>query len=102
MRKEEKENRKALQQEGAERERANAEARMPLSKEELKELFDWVDERLQGIDCDNTLSHTLIFLRDRNLTEELIVPWLGEYGGFCDCEVIANVENEWGEIIGSI
>ncbi len=30
------------------------------------------------------------------------VAWLAEYGGGCDCEVIANVEDRWGEVVGSV
>jgi hypothetical protein len=28
-----------------------------------------------------------------------IVPWLREHGGYCDCEVLANVEDEFSEIL---
>ena len=31
----------------------------------------------------------------QNLPEATVIPWLGEYGGYCDCEVLANVEQEW-------
>jgi hypothetical protein len=25
-----------------------------------------------------------------------VIPWLREQGGYCDCEVLANVEERWG------
>jgi hypothetical protein len=28
------------------------------------------------------------------------VQWLCAHGGFCDCEVVFNVEQEWGERVG--
>jgi hypothetical protein len=91
---EERERRKALVREVAERKRQEAESRMPLSKEDLAALFDHLDQALaEG--CDHSLRLTRAFLASRSLSESTIVPWLGEYGGFCDCEVLANVEDSW-------
>ncbi len=33
------------------------------------------------------------------LDVERIVSWLRKHGGYCDCEVLANVEDKFGEII---
>jgi hypothetical protein len=44
--------------------------------------------------------HTHEFLRSRALAEDAIVEWLGKYGGYCDCEVAANVSNNWAQHIG--
>jgi hypothetical protein len=98
---EEKQQRKALRREIANQEQAKAEAKMPISNSDLKGLFDHLDERLTEGSCDESLRYTREFLSNRSLSEENIVRWLGEYGGFCDCEVLANVENEWGQIVGS-
>ncbi len=73
-------------------EQAREEARLPLSKADIKALFDAVDVGLQQADCDRTLRHTLVFLRKHDLPQERVVTWLAEYGGYCDCEVIGNVE----------
>jgi len=101
-RKEEKQRRKAILDQMAQKHRAEEEASLPLSQAELKALFDHVDQRLEEQECDHKLTHTLAFLAQRNLRRETIVPWLHEYGGYCDCEVIANVEEVWGEIVGSV
>ncbi len=29
-----------------------------------------------------------------------LVPWLQELGGYCDCEVLANVEQQFEKILG--
>jgi hypothetical protein len=79
------------------RERADAEARLPLEKSDLADLFDHLDEQLSDDECDHTLRHTEAFLAKRVLNAALIVPWLRESGGYCDCEVLANVEDEWGD-----
>ena len=78
-----------------ERERADAEARLPLAKSDLAALFDRLDQRLTDNECDHTLRHTEAFLAERSLNAASVVPWLRESGGYCDCEVLANVEDEW-------
>jgi hypothetical protein len=100
--KEEQQRRKAILDQMAQKHRAEEEAKLPLSKAELKALFQYVDHRLDERGCDHTLTHTLEFIAQRNLRPETIVPWLNEYGGYCDCEVIANVEEVWGETVGSV
>ncbi len=91
----EKKRRQAIVEEIAQRGAAEAEARMPISKVHLTQLFDHLDVALaEG--CDHTLSLTRTFLQTHQLSEATIVPWLGEYGGYCDCEVLANVEEAWG------
>jgi hypothetical protein len=90
----EKERRKLLREGVEKNARAEEEANMPLSKQQLTELFDHLDSALaEG--CDHTLRFTQAFLRSRALSESTVIPWLGEYGGYCDCEVLANVEEHW-------
>ena len=99
---EEKQKRKALLAQVKQAEQAKQEDGLPLSKSEIKALFDYVNVRLEADDCDHTLRHTLAFLSERHLPARPVVVWLQEYGGFCDCEVIANVEETWGERVGSL
>nr|AAK01340.1 unknown [uncultured bacterium Pu8] len=79
-------------------ERRDAEARLPASKSYLKELFDWVDAKLEEEGCDHTLKHTASFLRHRSLPDKEVVAWLGEEGGYCDCEVAANAGGRFREM----
>ena len=80
-----------------EAQRAAREAMMLLSYDDLWALFDHVDAALEFRGCDHTLRHTRAFLASRGLDEAGVIPWLGEYGGYCDCEVIANVRSEWDD-----
>jgi Protein of unknown function (DUF2695) len=68
--------------------------------EDLRDLFNYLD-RSDAPPCDHTLRNTIEFIKKRGLNEERIIPWLRENGGFCDCEVIFNVEEKFEEIIGS-
>ena len=81
---------------------AEAIAQMPFTKDELRELFDFVDARLEEFGCDSTLRHAKEFIGERKLPEEKTLLWLEEQHGFCDCEVISIVEEAWGETVGSV
>lgn len=51
--------------------------------------------------CDHTLSKTLDFLAARKLEPTSVISWLQEHGGYCDCEVLANVESDYERILHS-
>jgi len=65
----------------------------------LKELFDHLDLRLSDEECDDSLRFTREFLRRSALDEGRVIEWLGEQGGYCDCEVLDNVEAVVGEAV---
>lgn len=88
--------RKELHRVAETKQRASEEAGLPVPKETLWALFDYLDESLTD-GCDHSLRLTEQFLISRKIQPELIVPWLGKYGGFCDCEVLFNVEDRWGK-----
>lgn len=90
----EQDRRKAVVRGIAQRQRTEAVASMPISQDQLAQLFDYLDGALSA-GCDHSLKLTRQFLKTNGLPEATIVPWLGEYGGYCDCEVLANVEQEW-------
>ena len=91
---EEKRRRAALVHDIVQQKRREVTAAMPLSRDNLGELFDYLDQALQ-LGCDHSLRFTCQFLADRALPDEPIIQWLGQYGGFCDCEVLGNVEDAW-------
>ena len=90
----EKERRSALLKATLKRENAKAESRMPITKPLLAALFDYLDNALET-GCDHTLAHTRAFLKSHKIDETAVIPWLAEFGGYCDCEVLANVEESW-------
>ena len=99
--KEEKQWRKAMVRAQTAAQYAREEARLPLPKSTTKALFDAVDAGLVKTGCDHTLRHTIAFLQ-HDLPQEPVIAWLAEHGGYCDCEVIANVEDRWGEVVRSV
>jgi hypothetical protein len=90
----EQERRKTILREISQRQRADTITTMPISQSDLAELFDHLDMALT-VKCDHSLKFTRQFLQVKGLSEATVIPWLGEYGGYCDCEVLANVEEAW-------
>lgn len=71
------------------------ERELPVSKSELKRLIEHVRSGVNSNGCDNTLEHTLSFADMHSLPEDQLVAWLQAGGGYCDCEVLANVADMW-------
>lgn len=65
---------------------------LPISLSILQDLFDRLDSKLSENPCDNTLLFALEFIDEYKLPEKELVEWLRENGGYCDCEVLANVD----------
>lgn len=73
----------------------------PISYAQVRNLFERLN-RPNPPPCDHTLRETVEFLRENSLPVEPTIAWLRANGGYCDCEVIFNVTNEWGEKVGWI
>jgi len=72
--------------------RKGARESLPLPVSALKELFDFLDAQLSDAECDHSLRLTRQFMQLKGINESRVIPWLEKNGGYCDCEVIANVE----------
>ncbi|WP_211826667.1 DUF2695 domain-containing protein [Kistimonas asteriae] len=92
--KEEKQRRAALVQAMVDADTKKAIEEMPISLAHLGQLFDHLDTDLEN-GCDHTSKITTAFLASHNLKIESILPWLQDQGGYCDCEILANVEESW-------
>lgn len=97
--KEDKQRRKQLLQGFKNQEQEAKIAQMPISKTDLRDLFNHLDSSLQEEDCDDSLMLTEAFLDERHLPVDQTKAWLAQYGGYCDCEVLASVEDEFSKII---
>jgi len=69
--------------------------KMPISIKNLAVLFDHLDGVLGIEGCNHTAKNTMAFLEGQDLDIKKILPWLEEQGGYCDCEILANVEEKW-------
>ncbi|MGE6395838.1 DUF2695 domain-containing protein [Chryseobacterium sp. M5] len=94
----EKARRKQIQRELQEKARIKFEQSLPTSRELFQNLFDFLDEVLEKNTCDDSLKLTKQFLNSQNIqNREEVENWLKENGGFCDCEVLYNVEELFEE-----
>lgn len=69
---------------------------LPISKTQFQELFDFLDSKLGDAGCDDTLKFCNEFFAKNSIANfEEVIGWLKENGGFCDCEVLANIEEQF-------
>jgi hypothetical protein len=69
-------------------------AALPLPVSELKSMFDMLDVELPRQGCDHTRRLTGAWLESRGHDVARVFAWLDTQGGFCDCEILANVEEK--------
>ena len=70
-------------------------ASLPFPKEYFTDLFDFLNEALENEGCDHTLKLTEEYLRTKGIYSESAVGFFQENDGFCDCEVLSNVEEKF-------
>jgi hypothetical protein len=83
---------KRLKTQWRDQQRKAALAALPLPVHELKAMFDMLDFELPQKGCDKTRRLTEEWLRSRGHDVQSVFAWLDTQGGFCDCEILANVE----------
>ncbi|MDP6543752.1 MAG: DUF2695 domain-containing protein [Phycisphaerae bacterium] len=71
----------------------------PISSDHIKSLFDYLD-RPNPTPCGHTHKETIEFLKENGLPVVPTIAWLEANGGYCDCEIIYNVTDTWGEKVG--
>ena len=92
------ERRKQTQKELREKAKIEFENSLPISREKFTQLFDFLDLKLSEYDCNDSLKLTNDFLQENKIENiEEIKSWLQENGGYCDCEVLNNVEEMFDE-----
>jgi hypothetical protein len=55
-------------------------------------MFDMLDTELPRQGCDRSRRLTQQWLEGRGHDAESVFTWLDQLGSFCDCEIIANIE----------
>ncbi|WBV61821.1 DUF2695 domain-containing protein [Chryseobacterium camelliae] len=96
MNKNEKEHRKQIRNEWKQKQQQEFEQNLPMNREVFGKLFDFLDYQLRKSDCDDTNNLAKQFLKKNKITDvENILNWLSENGGYCDCEILANVEEKF-------
>ncbi len=72
------------------------ESSLPMARELFLDLFDYLNEQSETTGCNHDFLLTEQFLRDKQVNNvEEVLEFLRENGGYCDCEVIFNVEEKF-------
>lgn len=82
------------------KQRAEERATFPLSVEELRNMFEFVDGALMQEPCDHTRRHTTDWLKQHGHPVEPMLAWLNTVGGCCDCEVAMNAGQHVDDAMG--
>jgi len=93
---EDKERRRQIKIELRAKAKAEFESSLPMNRERFKGLFNYLNSVLQKEKCNEDHELTIWFLEligVENVDE--VVGWLIGNDGFCDCEVLANVEERF-------
>lgn len=71
---------------------------LPIKKQQIEELFDFLHAELGKSDCDHTLRFSMQFMMRKMLPFPKVTAWLNDNGGYCDCKVLENIETEWRKV----
>ena len=72
---------------------------LPIEVSTLKDLLSYLNKDPTP-PCNHTHRETIEFLRSHDIEPSTVISWLKEHGGFCDCEVIYNVYDAVGDLVG--
>ncbi|OOC04891.1 DUF2695 domain-containing protein [Amycolatopsis azurea] len=67
---------------------------LPIGREQLAALVDFVDGLVLSEGCDHTLRHARSWAEGHDLDWTPVAAGLAELGGYCDCEVVMNCDPE--------
>nr|WP_315153997.1 DUF2695 domain-containing protein [uncultured Flavobacterium sp.] len=91
-----KQRRKQIIKELKQKHQDEFEQSLPIDRTLFKKLFDYLDNKLEENGCDDTDKLTIEFLKKNKVDNiQTVRNWLSENGGYCDCEILANVEEKF-------
>jgi len=86
---------KAFKKVSKERELKAFKESLPMKEIDFLPLFDFLNGELPKIGCQHDFSLLESYCKEKELDFSVLVEWLKEQGGFCDCEILANVEEQF-------
>lgn len=76
-------------------------ARLPAAKEQLEDLFDYLEIRLEDEPCDHTSRFAMQFMMQNTMNFPQVSGWLSQNGGYCDCKILEEIASEWWKVFGN-
>jgi hypothetical protein len=86
------ERKRELKRRVREQEKAAARQAMMLDEDSLNELLDHLNALAVDAQCDRSLSLTRAWAAERGIDPVALAGSLQQFGGYCDCEVLANID----------
>jgi len=71
---------------------------LPAEKENIEDLFDYLEIRLEKDPCNHSLRFAMQFMMENRLNFPKITSWLNDNGGYCDCKVLEQITPEWRKV----
>jgi len=68
---------------------------LPMKEIDFLPLFDFLNSELPQNRCQHDFSLLESYCKKKGLDFSVLVEWLKKQGGFCDCEILANVEEQF-------
>ncbi|RMG00862.1 MAG: DUF2695 domain-containing protein [Acidobacteria bacterium] len=72
--------------------------RLPLSRQMLETLFEYIENKLKENPCNHNLNYSLQFALKNKLDLARVTSWLNSNGAYCDCKVIDYIATEWRKV----
>jgi hypothetical protein len=73
---------------------------LPAPKEKMEDLFDYLEFKLEGDECDHHLRYAMQYMMQKGLNFPKVTAWLNNNGGYCDCKVLEQIVPEWRKVFG--
>ena len=86
---------KALKKAYKERELKAVKESLPMKAVDFFPLFDFLDNELSEKGCQHDFSLLESYCKQKGIDFSVLAEWFKEQGGFCDCEIIANAEEQF-------
>ncbi len=72
--------------------------KLPATKEQFDSLFNFLEMKLDGQECDHTSRFTMQYLMQKMMNFPKVSAWLSQQGGYCDCKILDEIAVPWREI----
>jgi hypothetical protein len=71
---------------------------LPATREEIEELFDYLESKLEKTPCDHSLRFAMQFMMENRLNFPKLTAWLNDNGGVCDCKILNEITPDWRKV----
>ncbi|NDV94296.1 DUF2695 domain-containing protein [Dysgonomonas sp. 521] len=86
---------KAMKKAFKEKEMREFRESLPMKETDFLPLFDFLDNELTQTECAGNLSLLEKYCAKEKLDFISLKEWFRKYGGYCDCEILGNVEEQF-------